>query len=130
MAWCCLNCLALQIFGVFFFFFFFFFVILGHYIIEAKLESRNYHFIAPAQCILVLCDLVVDQTLTEYMFTITLKYYFMLKDSFDSIHCLICYKTFKKSRKYVLKRHLLRYHFKGHYYKLPLNLGLVKGTFS
>ena len=32
----------------------------------------------------------------------------MLKDAFDSTHC---YKTFKESREYVLKRHTVCYHF-------------------
>ena len=37
----------------------------------------------------------------------------MLKDAFDSIQCLICYKTFKECREYDLKRHFIRvcYHF-------------------
>ena len=30
----------------------------------------------------------------------------MLNDAFDSIQCLICYKTFEECKGYVLKRHL------------------------
>ena len=37
----------------------------------------------------------------------------MLKDAFNSIQCLVlvCYKTFKECREYVLKRHFVCYHF-------------------
>ena len=36
----------------------------------------------------------------------------MLKYGFDSIQCLlICYKTFKECREYVLKRHFVYLHF-------------------
>ena len=71
--------------------------------------------------ILVLFDLVVDQTATEHMcsgclfilFQNDTQKIFDLKDAFDSIQCLIrvCYKTFKEYREYVLKRHFVCYHF-------------------
>ena len=35
----------------------------------------------------------------------------MLKDVFDSIRRLLCYKIFKDCKEYVLKHHFVGYHF-------------------